>query len=218
MNAFSYSRANPSPRYHQLLGFYKQMHAEGIQETGHSLPAAQTFSGMSLAPHIGNIKALIDRFGVKSVLDYGAGKAMYYTAPIFPSADGQSKVDLKTFWGVDRIHLYDPGYAPLAALPDEQFDAVICTDVMEHIPEQDLDWVIDELFGFARKLVYVCIATYPAGKRFANGENVHVTLKDANWWLRKFQTRRAALGSPAHYFLLIFNSNNDPKPIAVTSA
>lgn len=218
MTAISYSRANPSPRYTELLGFYKQMHAEGIQEAGHSLPAQETFSGMSLAPHIGNIKSLIASFGAKSVFDYGAGKAKYYTAPIFPSADGKSKVDLKTFWGVDRIHLYDPGYAPLATLPNEQFDAVVCTDVMEHIPEQDLDWVIDELFGFARKLIYVCIATYPAVKRFPNGENVHVTLKDAKWWVEKFEARRKALDTPAHYFLLIFNTNNDPKPIAVTSA
>lgn len=214
----TYSRANPSPRYNELVGFYKQMHAEGTLELNKTLPAEETFTGMSLLPHITTIKSLIEKFGVKTVLDYGAGKAKFYTDPLFPSADGKSKVDLRAFWGVDEIRLYDPGYAPLSKLPEgETFDAVICTDVMEHIPEQDMDWVIDELFGFARKMVYVCIATYPAGKTFANGENVHVTLKDVRWWVRKFEDRRAALGSKAEYFMLVFARNNDPKPMLVTS-
>lgn len=214
----TYSRANPSPRYNQLIGFYKEMHAGGTQTVGKTLAAENTFTGMSLVPHIPTIKSLIDKFGVKTVFDYGAGKAKFYTEPLFPSADGKSKVDLKTFWGVDSIRLYDPGYEPLSKLPEnEKFDAVICTDVMEHIPEQDMDWVIDELYGFANKLVYVCIATYPAGKLFPNGENVHVTLKDPRWWAQKFEDRRAALGTDAHYFMLIFAKTNDPKPLAITS-
>lgn len=215
----TYSRANPSPRYDELVGFYKQMHAEGTQELNKSLAAEDTFTGMSLLPHVTTIKSLIDKFGVKTVLDYGAGKAKFYTAPLFPSADGTRKVDLRAFWGVDEIRLYDPGYEPLSKLPvGETFDAVICTDVMEHIPEQDMDWVIDELYGFAKKVVYVCIATYPAGKTFPNGENVHVTLKDVRWWVKKFEDRRAALGAPADYFMLVFARTNDPKPILVTSA
>ncbi|MBS4046902.1 MAG: class I SAM-dependent methyltransferase [Alphaproteobacteria bacterium] len=215
----TYSRAKPSPRYSELVSFYQQMHAEGTQSSGQPVAAKDTFTGMSLLPHVGMIKSLIDRFGARSVLDYGAGKASFYTAPLFPSADGGGKVDIRTYWGVDEIRLYDPGYAPLSKLPlGETFDAVICTDVMEHIPEEDMDWVIDELYGFANKMVYACIATYPAGKTFPNGENVHVTLKNAQWWAQKFESRRAALGITTDYFLVVFNCNNDPKPIAITSS
>lgn len=214
-----YSRATPSPRYSELVGFYQQMHAEGTQSSGQPVAAKDTFTGQSLLPHVGMIKSLIDRFGVKSVLDYGAGKAKFYTAPLFPSAMGDQKVDLRTFWGVNEIRLYDPGHEPLSKLPlGETFDAVICTDVMEHIPEEDMDWVIDELYGFAKKMVYACIATYPAGKTFPNGENVHVTLKDAQWWARKFAARRTALGITTDYFLVIFTCNDDPNPIAITSS
>jgi len=215
----TYSRAKPSPRYSELVGFYQQMHAEGTQSSGQPVAAKDTFTGMSLLPHVGMIKSLIDRFGARSVLDYGAGKASFYTAPLFPSADGGGKVDIRTYWGVDEIRLYDPGYAPLSKLPlGERFDAVICTDVMEHIPEEDMDWVIDELYGFANKMVYACIATYPAGKTFPNGENVHVTLKNAQWWARKFESRRAALGVSTDYFIVVFTCNNDPNPVAITSS
>ncbi len=215
----TYSRANPSSRYKEFVGFYQQMHAEGTQSSNQPVAAKDTFTGMSLLPHVGMIKSLIGRFEVRSVLDYGAGKAKFYTAPMFPSADSDQKVDLRTFWGVDEIRLYDPGYEPLSQLPlGETFDAVICTDVMEHIPEEDMDWVIDELYGFATRVVYACIATYPAGKTFPNGENVHVTLKDAQWWAQKFESRRAALGATADYFLVVFACNNDPKPVAITSS
>jgi hypothetical protein len=215
----TYSRANPSARYNELVGFYKQMHAEGTQSSNQPVAAKDTFTGQSLLPHVGPIKSLIDQFGVKSVLDYGAGKARFYTAPLFPSADSSQKVDLRNFWGVNEIRLYDPGYEPLSRLPlGETFDAVICTDVMEHIPEEDMDWVIDELYGFANRMVYACIATYPAGKTFPNGENVHVTLKDPQWWARKFESRRAALGIATDYFIVIFNCNDDPNPIAITSS
>ncbi len=215
----TYSRTNPSPRYSELVGFYQQMHAEGTQSSGQPVAAKDTFTGMSLLPHVGMIKSLIDKFGARSVLDYGAGKASFYTAPMFPSADGGGKVDIRSYWGVDEIRLYDPGYEPLSKLPlGEKFDAVICTDVMEHIPEEDLDWVIDELYSFANKMVYACIATYPAGKTFPNGENVHVTLKDAQWWARKFESRRAALDIMADYFIVVFTCNNDPNPVAITSS
>lgn len=215
----TYSRTNPSPRYKELVGFYQQMHAEGTQSSNQPVAAKDTFTGMSLLPHVGMIKSLIDQFGVRSVLDYGAGKAKFYTAPMFPSTDSDQKVDLRTFWGVDEIRLYDPGYEPLSTLPlGETFDAVICTDVMEHIPEEDMDWIIDELYGFANRVVYACIATYPAGKTFPNGENVHVTLKDAQWWAQKFESRRAAQGVTADYFLVVFACNNDPKPVAITSS
>lgn len=213
----TYSRAHPSQRYIDLLDLYKQGHTEGLQESGAVIAAEKTFTGKSLPPHARTIKSLIDKFQVTSVLDYGAGKAKYYNEKIFPAADGQ-QVDLRTYWGVDRIHLYDPGYAPLATLPDAKLDMVISTDVMEHIPEEDLDWVIDEMLSFANKVLYACIATYPAVKTFPNGENVHVTLHDAHWWVRKFNERRDAIGPDApHYFLVIFNTPDGKKPIAVPS-
>ena len=93
--------------------------------------------------------------------------------------------------GVDRIVCYDPGYPPFSTLPTEKFDAVICTDVMEHCPEDDLPWILDEIFGFARHFVYGNIASYEALKRLPNGENAHCTVQPPEWWQALLQVVHA---------------------------
>jgi hypothetical protein len=211
----TYSRANPSPRYRQLMEFYTQLHDGGDPE--HDIPAEQMFSGHSLLPHVNFLKKLFDGLAVRSVLDYGAGKADVYRDVAFKLPDGTKVRGVQPYWGVDEVALYDPGYAPYATLPDRRFHAVICTDVMEHIPEQDLDWVIDELFDHAERLVYACISTYPARKVFPDGSNVHVTLKEAGWWQALFAARKAALQSAADFVLVVYGSKADKKPVVLTS-
>jgi hypothetical protein len=88
---------------------------------------------------------------------------------------------------VDFVRCYDPSYPPYSKRPDETFDAVICTDVLEHCPEDDLEWIIADLFGFARKLVFAVAACYPALTHLPNGENAHCTVRPASWWHSKFQ-------------------------------
>jgi hypothetical protein len=43
---------------------------------------------------------------------------------------------MKEYWGVESIRCYDPGYPPFSTLPEGRFDGVICTDVLEHCPEE----------------------------------------------------------------------------------
>ena len=97
---------------------------------------------------------------------------------------------------VSSIRCYDGAYPPFTTLPVGTFDAVICTDVLEHIPEEDIPWILDELFGYAEKLLYVNIACYPAKAILPNGENAHCTIKPVEWWrehLLAASARRAHL-------------------------
>ena len=128
------SRENPSARYLEMLSMYRALHEHGDQ--ANNIPAAKTFDGRSLPPHALAIQSLIRQFGVRTLLDYGAGKGTAYseTAKI-QLPNGQTANGLKQLWGIDKITLYDPGYAPHASQPVGKFDAVICTDVLEHIPE-----------------------------------------------------------------------------------
>ena len=52
-----YSRENPSLRYKELIGMYKQLHREGEKNLG--IPPGETFSGFSILPHVERIKELI---------------------------------------------------------------------------------------------------------------------------------------------------------------
>jgi hypothetical protein len=66
---------------------------------------------------------------------------------------------------------------PFSALPEGRFDGVVCTDVLEHCPEEDLPWIVGELFGYARLFVFANVACYPAAKKLPNGENAHCTIR-----------------------------------------
>jgi FkbM family methyltransferase len=183
-----YTRAHPSPRYLALQAMYLQLHREGERSLG--LDAESTFDGSSLLPHVARIKRLVSATGARTILDYGAGKGQQYR-PRPVSIDGQLVAEsVAEFWDVDEVRCYDPGYPPHATLPDEQFDGVISTDVLEHCPEEDLPWILDEMLAHARRFVFLNVACFPARKRLPNGENAHVTLHPPEWW-RDLVRRRA---------------------------
>ena len=178
-----YSRSNPSPRYRELIGMYRDMHEHGIPEQ--NLPASETFDGRSLKSHARIIKSIIDIMGSQTILDYGAGKGTQYRPEKIATQDGDFP-DIKSFWGVDAITCYDPGNAEFDTLPDGRFDGVISTDMLEHCPSEDLPWVIDEIFSFADEFLYLNVACYPALKVLPDGENAHVTIEPPDWWLNRF--------------------------------
>ena len=176
-----YSRENPSPRFREMEAMYQQMHSEG--DAINAIEAERTFAGHSLVPHVQAIGNCIRRLQSKTLLDYGCGKAMAYEHTTGQSPDGQTKKGLKAIWGLDEICLYDPGYAPYQEYPTGQYDAVISTDVLEHITKEDMDWVVAEILGFAQKVVFLNMACYPAKKILPNGENAHITQESPGWWL-----------------------------------
>lgn len=177
-----YSRAHPSERYAELIALYARMHAEG-HAAGNARPE-QTFTGQSLLPQAGRIKRLIERSGAATLLDYGCGKGLQYEMLVTDVDDGGEQKSVVDYWDVSGVCCYDPGYPPFRALPEGRFDGVICTDVLEHCPQEDLDWILDEIFGYAQKFVFANVASYPARKVLANGENAHCTLQPPEWWDR----------------------------------
>jgi FkbM family methyltransferase len=182
-----YTREEPSPRYREMMGLYARMHTEGEKQLG--LPAELTFPGSSLAAHVTRIKRLIDATAAKTILDYGAGKGTQYRPhPVI--VDGEHVADgIAEYWDVDEVRCFDPGYAPHSALPGGKFDGVVCTDVLEHCPEEDLPWILDEIFGYAKSFVYLNVACFPARKTLPNGENAHITVRTPEWWRQLVQSR-----------------------------
>ena len=179
------SRAQPSQRYRALLQLYGQMHREG--EPTLKLAPAQTFSGGSLRQHLPAIRALVQATGTRTLLDYGSGKGGLYDERPLKLPEGGEAPSLAEYWGLESFRRYDPGYGPFAERPAGTFDLVVCTDVLEHCPEEDLGWILGEIFGFARRAVYLCIAAYPAKKHLPSGENAHITIKPLAWWAERLE-------------------------------
>lgn len=178
----TFTRANPSPRYVELVGLYREMHENGEQFL--RIRPEDTFSGLSLPIQAPRIRALVEQTGALRLLDYGSGKGQQYQARdlAVPGVPG-TWPSIQDYWGVESIACFDPSYAPYSELPRGAFDGVISTDVLEHCPEEDIPWIIDEMFGYARKFVFMNVACYPAKKRLPTGENAHCTIKPRDWWV-----------------------------------
>jgi hypothetical protein len=180
----SYSRESPSPRYRQLVEMYRDMHLHGERHLG--IPAKQTFDGRSLHRQLGRIKNLIRATRALSVLDYGCGKGTQYDPrPVVVAGEGRWE-GVIDYWGVDEVTCFDPAYPPLSKRPVGSFDGVVCTDVLEHCPEEDMPWIVADLFSYATKFVYATVACHPARKRLPDGQNAHCTIREPQWWAQLF--------------------------------
>lgn len=185
----SCGRDNPSARYRELLEQYRSLHRDGDLAKG--IPAKQMFDGRSLPRQATRIKALVAKTRTKGLLDYGCGKGAVYLAPRFMEG-AQSWNGIGAYWGVERVHLYDPGHEPYSKLPEGRFEGVICTDVLEHCPAEDMPWIVGELFGYAERFVFANVACYPAGKTLPNGENAHCTIQPVSFWKEIFESAAQA--------------------------
>lgn len=137
---------------------YKQLHK--TQKYG-------TSSGRQLLAPVQN---LINKITPQSVLDYGCGQSDLY----------------KLIRGVPHIVRYDPAIAGIDTLPEGEFDLVLSTDVMEHIPEDTVDEVLEDLHRLG-KTVYIVISCIEAYAKLPNGENAHTTIKPQEWWENKLK-------------------------------
>lgn len=206
-----FSRAAPSPRYRALLAIYRNLHDRGQIEQG--IPADQTFDGRALYTEIHRIGDLFRLHDVRSVLDYGCGKALLHKGIKGVLGGVERIVTTRDLWGIADIDLYDPGYAPFERLPQRTYDAVISTDMLEHIPAEDVPWVLEEMFGFAEKLVFATIACYPAVKTLPNGENAHCTVRPPSWWRDRIAAAAARRPGVRYYMIADTTGNfrkNDP--------
>ena len=176
----SYSRTNPSPRYLELQDHYRTMHRQGEKFLG--IKPEHEYPGESLLPQVHRIKALVRKTGALTVLDYGSGKGKQYGPLTVRDAAGNEYPGVLDYWDVDQVVCYDPCYVPFSKYPEGKFDGVISTDVLEHCPEEDIPWIVGDLFEFASRFVFANVACYPALQRLPTGENAHCTIKPMAWW------------------------------------
>lgn len=192
----NFTRANPSPRYRALLEGYRTMHADG--EKFMNVAPVDTFPGFTLLSEAHHIKRVIDRTGALNVLDYGSGKGRQYDARGVRLASGEVAESIVDYWGIDYVHCYDPSVASFSSPPQGTFHGVVSTDVLEHCPEEDLPWIVTEMFAYAERFLYASVACFPAKKRLPSGENAHCTIRPPEWWAELF--RRIAAGAPGVYW------------------
>lgn len=170
-----------SKKYYDLIDQYKIAHKNGIKKNNGLIDGINTFSGRSLENNLFDIKKIISDTTSVDLLDYGCGKAIWYTNTI--TVNNIEYSSIRNFWNIKEFYLFDPGVDKYSKKPNKKFDGVVCTDVLEHIHPDDIENVVSEIFSFAKKFVFFDIATVEDNKILSNGENAHLIVKPHNWWL-----------------------------------
>tara|TARA_R110000765_G_scaffold8465_2_gene27268 strand:+ start:682 stop:1188 length:507 start_codon:yes stop_codon:yes gene_type:complete len=137
-----------------LIEQYKELHSTSVYGKTSEQDAAM-------------YSKIIKSEGYKSILDFGCGQSMLVKNLRAP-----------------KVARYDPAIAELSKIPDGRFDCVICSDVMEHILEED----VPEIFEQIQSKSDDCIFTIHVGEAnlsLPDGRNCHVTVKPFSWWLEQ---------------------------------
>ncbi|MEP2618460.1 MAG: hypothetical protein ABJH25_10560 [Marinomonas sp.] len=104
-----------------------------------------------------------------SAIDFGCGQSPL-ASKILEADDG-----IKLF---DR---YDPSIENISSIPQENYDILINTDVLEHIPEDELKTVLKTMSSVSDKAIII-IHLAKAKLILPNGENAHCTIKKPKEW------------------------------------
>ncbi len=125
--------------------------------------------------------------GVSTVLDAGIGSgklckkmtAMGFACHGVDIADNCLDADLMPL--KDSLltvgSLWDRGL-----FEEDAFDAVVCTDVLEHIPTDRIDAVLANLRFWTRRYVFLQVALYHDVFGSRMGRPLHLTVRPKPWW------------------------------------
>ena len=137
------------------------------------------WAGEALAEYKHQIFNLIKENNIKTILDYGCGKAKFHSILFNNRKVPGSPMNV-------NITKYDPAVAQYANKPTGTYDLVLCIDVMEHVQEDKVDEVLKDIFTYSNK-VFLTITCYAAKQILTNGKNAHYTVKDPDWWKEKLK-------------------------------
>ena len=124
----------------------------------------KSWAGYDVVKYQKLIKDLVDRYNAKTILDYGCGKGQQYQEPLpYGMLPGESRPESQwqtfdQYLGV-TVYRYDPCVAEFETPPpaDAKFDGVICTQVLNNIPDDDMIWVREKLQHHAEKFCFIGI-------------------------------------------------------------
>jgi len=177
-----FTRERPSQRFPQFAEMHRRTHNEGVAASGTN----------ALAGHEDAIARLISETGAKSVLDYG-------------SASGSAS---HPKWPGASVTCLGGAGAPFDGPIEGSFDGVISAGVLDGVPDDDVGFVLDEMFAAAGKFVHVAVACDPDGKLIRVGDDLPLLLQSPEWW--KLQLEMAARRNPGVRWVLTTAEHDSP--------
>lgn len=138
-----------------LIDQYRQLHATKPY-------------GRSSEFQLGFIQRHLDRLGpIRTIADYGCGQSRL--------------VDWLAKLHDAQAMRFDPAMPAYTTPLEGPCDLVICTDVMEHVPEVEVDAVLADIRRLS-PAAFFNISLRPAKTYLPNGDNAHCTVRPQSWW------------------------------------
>ncbi|MGD2095048.1 MAG: class I SAM-dependent methyltransferase [Phycisphaerales bacterium] len=142
-----------------------------------------------------NFLDLFKHNGVRTILDAGCGSGkllkkmldMGFQCKGIDIADNCLDPELKPLQ--EKILKTAPLWRK-ETFEERQFDAVICTDVLEHIHPQYVEEVLQNIYHWANKYVFLQIALFEDYFGQKIKQRLHLTVRPKKWWdgqLQKFE-------------------------------
>lgn len=125
-------------------------------------------SNLSIFNMINEISLFIDYLKPKNILDYGCGNGILLKL-------------LKHKYPKINIDGYDPAIKEFSVIPNNHYDMIINTDVLEHIPKNDICDVLNHIKSLSNN-VFFCLHHGKAWTILPNGENAHITIEPKEWY------------------------------------
>jgi len=176
----------PSKEYYKNLDYYKNMHLNGYNLVdGRKRNAKDAYDGKSTLAYAPIIKKIIKNEKIENMIDYGCGKGKFYSNGF--NLSNKFIPPLRQYWDI-YIKLYDPCYKKYSEFnKDETFDLTISIDVLEHIPDTDIEWILDRFFSISKKFIFINVACYEAIALLPDGKNAHINVQTPSWWSNKIE-------------------------------
>ena len=163
-----------SAKGRQLIEMYKEIAANGFY-CKDGTKVESVYNRFELRKFRTICREKLSDEEIATVLDYGGGGSDW-DEPDFDLESGQTA---KQYFNVSLVNTFEPARNELEKTKS---DCVICMDVLEHIFISDVPKVVSELFSLAKKLLIINVACYEADALLPNGENAHITTRNAEWW------------------------------------
>jgi hypothetical protein len=169
-----FTKQTPSRRFGEMIGQYKEL------ATGKGSPdVAAMVVERPLANAQNDVAKLAKETGASSLLDFGAGTGKAYGST-GPAATHAS-------WPGIAVTLFDPMTQAFPQPQAERYGGVIAVGALQHVPEEDIGWVLDEMFKSADSFVYAMVPSAAATQSLPNGAPAPCNVQKPEWWKGQFE-------------------------------
>jgi mitochondrial fission protein ELM1 len=143
----------------------------------------------------------------RSVLEY---RLVAPDGPDGPSGEDESNHG--AFHGLSQFQVQRHGLTDTRTRPTSRgFDGTICLRGLEHLPEADVQWVLEDIFTRSREFVYISVENSPDPLHLADGTYVGSRSRGSSWWL-PFLLKAGARHPELHWMFVL--TDRKAKPFA----